>query len=67
MTTDNQWARAFRVTYPDGFQLHGVQFPSGRCIIDGHDSFAEGATAFEHLTLVKPLGVIEWADGGTTP
>lgn len=42
------FARAFKVTYPDGSpEHHGVQFPDGRCVIalngeDGNGFFAGG-------------------------
>lgn len=66
----SEFARPFRITYPDGEVLDGVQFPSGRCAVDTRDpfssrSFVELATAFEHLkSIVREGAVVEWADGG---
>lgn len=58
---DQQRARVFRVVYPDGYVLHGVQFPSGRCILDDTlTGLVEAATAIEHLKLPGKYGVIEW-------
>lgn len=61
-----QWARPFRVTYPDGEILHGVQFPDGIVVTCG--SFGlNGAVSFtdlrEHLRMPTEA-VVEWADGG---
>lgn len=59
--TDQQRARVFRVVYPDGYVLHGVQFPSGRCILDDtHSGLVEAATAIEYLKLPGKYGAIEW-------
>lgn len=66
----SEFARPFRVTYPDGEVLDGVQFPSGRCVVDTHDPFSsrgfvEVSTGFKHLESVAVAGaVVEWADGG---
>lgn len=58
---DQQRARVFRVVYPDGYTLHGVQFPSGRCILDDTlTGLVEAATAIEHLKLPGKYGAIEW-------
>jgi hypothetical protein len=76
--TVTEFARAFRITYPDGFTLDGVRFPSGRCVVDcdcrdtpavgtAADRLIEAATSFEHLTSIGPLAVVEWADGGPSP
>ena len=65
-----EFARPFRITFPDGEVLDGVQFPSGRCVVDTHDPFSsrgfiELARAFEHLKCVQGDGaVVEWADEG---
>lgn len=63
---DRRQPRTFTVTFPDGHVLHGVQFPSGRCVLD--DSFnglVEAATAFENLKLPGDHGSVEWAGTST--
>lgn len=62
---DERPTRTFTVRFADGYVLHGVQFPSGRCVLD--DSFnglVEAATAFENLQLPSAHSVVEWADAG---
>lgn len=65
MTT---FARPFRVTYLDGGHEedvhHGVQFPSGRCVIDSPlRGMYLAAVDFDYLNL-PPDAEVEWADGG---
>jgi hypothetical protein len=44
--------------------LHGVQFPSGRCVLDDEQHGLFGAaTTFDGLDL-PPGAVVEWQDGG---
>lgn len=58
------FARAFKVSYPDGPTLDGVQFPSGRYVVDNPKrGFVRGAVSFEELEL-PPGYELEWADGG---
>jgi hypothetical protein len=64
VTTPPPFARAFRVRCLDGRRFDGVQFPSGRCVLDGPDGLVEAATAFEHHTVIPSLARVEWADGG---
>lgn len=60
---DARWSRPFRVVFPDGYVLHGVEFPSGRVVLDDLVSgLVEAATAIEHLRLPGELGQIVWAD-----
>lgn len=63
----SEFARAFKVTFPDGIPgdlvIHGVQFPSGRCVLDGDRFGLTAATSFENLEI--PAGAkVEWQDGG---
>lgn len=67
--TRPEFARSFRLRLPDEPDtLHGVQFPSGRCVLD-HPSRGiwYASTTFEHMTEAIDLSAaeIEWADGGT--
>lgn len=56
------FARAFKVTLPDGRVFPGAQFPDGRCVLAETFGF-DVATGFEHLELPEGSEV-EWADGG---
>lgn len=67
MTTPNEpevkWSKAFRITLHTGFTLDGVQFPSGRCVVDDPEwGLVHAATSLEDLEYVKanPDVVIEW-------
>lgn len=58
-----EFARAFRIVYPDGFTLDGAQFPSGRCVVDDETSgLVEAATDIDQLRIRRPGDRIEWAD-----
>jgi hypothetical protein len=60
---DPEFARAFRVVYPDGFTLDGAQFPSGRCVVDDRGGgLVEAATDIDSLGVRRPGDRIEWAD-----
>lgn len=63
--TEQQRARVFRIVWPDGYDgMHGVQFPSGRVVIDDTTSgLIEAATSIDELMVLKnrPLARIEWA------
>lgn len=65
-----QWARPFRVFYPTGGTetdvVHGVQFPSGRCVLD-HESrgLYYAAVSFDALDLGDDAEV-EWADAAVS-
>lgn len=66
---EQQWARPFRITYPNGEVHHGVQFPSGTCVTCGPGGYlALAALSFDDLNIdVNDLilgAAIEWADGG---
>lgn len=59
-----EFARAFKVTFPDGFYVDGVQFPSGRCVLDDNVSgLIQAATSLEELPMVRdyPLSTVVWA------
>lgn len=59
----NSRSRTFRVIYPDGYTLHGVQFASGRCVLDDDVSgLVEAAMQLGDLKLVNALARIEWDD-----
>lgn len=61
------FARAFKVTYPDGTVHSGAQFPSGRCVLDAApNGLIHAAAVFAHLRL-PPDAEVEWADGGDQP
>lgn len=59
------YARAFRITFVDGFVVDGAQFPSGRCVTDV-DSFGlwRAATTFAELPDPGKFATVTWADGG---
>lgn len=65
----SDYARAFHVRLPgEPEMLQGVQFPSGRCVIDHPtQGLWHASTTFEHMTEAIDLSnaEIEWADGGT--
>lgn len=63
--TDQQWARPFRIIHTDGRIRHGVQFPSGVCVVALDDSYLLHQTwpRFEDM-VIDPDAVVEWADGG---
>lgn len=54
------YARPFRITLPDGRHLDGVEFPSGRVVVDdAHAGLFNAAASIDHL-----LGSgdrVEWA------
>lgn len=66
------YARPFQIRWPNGAYLDGVQFPSGRCVVDGGDAgpypnqLMAAAPAFEDLPLPgeDPDAYVVWADGG---
>lgn len=62
----SEFARPFKVTYPDGEVVHGVQFPDGFCIVRSPRTNVVAAVAFEHLgeQLDMDHAVVEWQDGG---
>lgn len=59
-----QYSRGFRIVYPDGFVLHGTQFPSGRCIVDDLvTGLIEAAVSLEALSQMQnPLARVHWSD-----
>ena len=67
----SEFARQFKVTYPDGEVVHGVQFPDGFCHARrASQRWRNGAviaTAFRYLADEMPMdgAVVEWADGGS--
>lgn len=58
---EDQFPRGFRAVWPDGFVVHGVEFPSGRCVIDSpaDNRLLTVAVSFEALQL-HPSAKIEW-------
>jgi hypothetical protein len=60
---DAQYPRGFRAVWPDGFVVHGVQFPSGRCVVDSPaGGLWKAAVSFEALELHESA-VIDWDPG----
>lgn len=62
----SEFARPFRITYPNGEVRHGVQFPDGICVTNGSSGLhgaVDLAELREHLCLPADA-VVEWADGG---
>lgn len=57
-----EFSRPFNVTYPDGVVYHGVQFPSGRCVVAMEAAFS-ASVRFGDLEF-PPGSVVEWQDGG---
>lgn len=58
-----QWSKAFRILLPTGFTLDGIQFPSGRCVVDDPEGgLVYAAVSVEELQPVKDNQnvVIEW-------
>lgn len=67
---DREMTRGFRIVFPDGYVLHGAQFPSGRCVLDDtHSGLIEASVSIAMLPMAqKPLARIEWGDGaGVSP
>lgn len=62
----DQYARGFRLVYPDGYAIDGVQFPSGRCVLDDESGLVEAAVDIDSLSLRRPGDRIEWADSPET-
>lgn len=58
-TDEVRYARRFVIHHPDHPDLHGVQFPSGRCIAD-HDTGLCAAVSVDDLT--PPGGTVHWVD-----
>lgn len=62
-----RWSRAFRIVLPDYTVLDGIQFPSGRCVVDDPSrGQIHMAISLEELPPVKenPDAVIGWEPTG---
>jgi hypothetical protein len=60
----DEFTRGFKLVYPDGYVLHGAQFPSGRCVLDDDFSGLVGAAiSIDKLPQRRPGDRIVWADG----
>lgn len=60
-----RFARAFNITWPDSDQMaHGVQFPSGRCVLDDeHAGLYRVAVSIKSLLeLISDGAVITWRE-----
>ncbi|MEU3255980.1 hypothetical protein [Streptomyces sp. NPDC006997] len=55
-----QFARRFVVCRDDQPDIHGVQFPSGRCLFDMPDVGLGAATSVEHVT--DEPHTVHWPD-----
>lgn len=53
-----RWARPFHATTHDGQSVHGVEFPSGRCVLDGSAGLIEAAIILKELTVIRQLSVV---------
>lgn len=61
---EQQMTRGFRMVFPDGYVLHGAQFPSGRCVLDDtHSGLVHGSVSLAQVQAMWPLARIEWAEG----
>lgn len=59
------FARPFRINLPDGREIDGVEFPSGRVVLDDiRTGLIGGYISIEHVA-VGPDDQIEWADKPT--
>lgn len=62
----DEFARGFRVTYPDGEAFDGAQFPNGFVVTCRRDQgLASAAVSLEHLLEGVEGAHVEWADSET--
>ena len=61
---DQEWTKAFRIAFPDGFTMDGAQFPQGICVLaDRVSGLSTAAFSLEDLPQLKdfPEATVEWA------